>query len=95
MNISLQRMKSLLAWLDLKQGEWRPGDPPVFSSDSDINVDLRNEQSQFAGIATQLLDAFNDPANQGLAAGECAQWRDQVLRLIAEMQRLPIPKGIY
>ena len=50
---SLQRMKDLLAWRQLKQQETRPGEPPSFQIYDPTATDLKNEYSHF--LSTSIL----------------------------------------
>jgi len=57
---SLQQIKALLAWEQLKQAEARPGQPPSFTLNEFIETDLRNEYSFFLSISMQIQGILND-----------------------------------
>ena len=56
---SLQQIKSLLAWEQLKQSEARPGQPPSFTLNDPIETDLRNEYSFFLATILQIHTILN------------------------------------
>lgn len=91
---ALTNIHTILAWLDLKESERRLGDPSALVMAQGLVADLRNEQSRFAAIATEILDALNATTADEASEIQYTQWRNEVMRLIAEMQRLPIPKGL-
>jgi hypothetical protein len=90
---SLQDAKSLLAWLDLKECERRPGDPPVLSRNTDLALDLQNELSHFLAIAANIHKILNNREKHHLPEKRCAQWRDKILELETEFHRLNLPKS--
>ena len=57
---SLQRMKALLAWRQLKQQETRPGEPPSFQIYDPTATDLRNEYSHFLSTSIQIHHALHE-----------------------------------
>jgi hypothetical protein len=57
---SLQQIKTLLAWKQLKQSESRPGQPPSFTIDDPTETDLRNEYSFFLFTMVQIHHLLND-----------------------------------
>ena len=89
---SLSRLKALIAWCDLKEGERRPGERPFLSASSDLGTDLRNEQGLFWEAATSILDTLNGREPTGASVSKRREWRREVLRLKAEMESLDLPK---
>ena len=58
---SLQQIKALLAWQQLKQSEAKPDQTPGFTIlDNSVQTDLRNEYSFFLSISMQIHNILND-----------------------------------
>ena len=57
---SLQQMKALLAWEQLKQSEARPGQPPAFTIYDPTETDLKNEYSFFLSTSVQMHSILRD-----------------------------------
>ena len=57
---SLQQIKALLAWEQLKQSEARPAQLPAFTLDNSIETDLRDEYSFFLSTFIQMHSILND-----------------------------------
>ena len=57
---SLQEMKALLAWEQLKQSEVRPGQPPAFTIYDPTETDLKNEYSFFLSTLVQMHSNLKD-----------------------------------
>ena len=91
---SLERIKTHLAWLALKQSEWRPGDRPILCAADDLAAELRNERSHFVASALELRQALDNASGAGLSQKSIAEWHGQLRELEAEMQQLGLPKGI-
>lgn len=89
---SLRRMKTLLAWHDLKESERRLGEPPALLMDTDLAVQIRNEQSVFMSTASEILESLNEQEKCRLPKESRDRWREQVIYLEAEFQRLNLPK---
>jgi len=51
---SLERMKTLAAWQELKQSEAKPGDQPSFVMYDPTETDFRNEHSFFVANLAEL-----------------------------------------
>lgn len=56
---SLERLRDLLAWDQLKQSEARPNQPPAFQLYDPTATDLRNEYSSFLSTAVQMHTLLN------------------------------------
>ena len=91
---SLERIKTHLAWLGLKQSEWRPGDRPILCAADELAAELRNERSHFVATALELRQALDNASGAGMSQTSIARWRRQLRELQAEMQQLGLPKGI-
>ena len=59
---SLEQVKALLAWEQLKQSEARPGYSPILAFDSALETDLRNEYSFFLFTSVQMHSILNSSA---------------------------------
>ena len=59
---SLEQIKALLAWEQLKQSEVRPGHSPVLAFDSSLETDRRNEYSFFLFTSVQMHSILNSGA---------------------------------
>ena len=57
---SLQQIKTLLAWEQLKQSEARPDQPPSFQMDDPTESDLKDEYSFFLYVSMQIRTILND-----------------------------------
>jgi hypothetical protein len=73
---SLAKIKTLLAWLQLKRLEVRVDQPPAFVMYDPTPVDLRNELLFFMLVSQQLRDIVNDKTSR-LNAGKRNQHHDQ------------------
>jgi len=60
---SLEQIKALLAWEQLKQSEARPGHPPMLALDNSLETDLRNEYSFFLFTSVQMHSILNSGAD--------------------------------
>ena len=56
---SLEQIKALLAWEQLKQSEARPGHSPMLAFDNSVETDLRNEYSFFLFTSVQMHNILN------------------------------------
>ncbi|MHC4309601.1 MAG: hypothetical protein ACYSSN_06625 [Planctomycetota bacterium] len=57
---SLQQMKALLAWEELKHSEAKPGQPPAFILNDPTETDLRNEYSFFLFTSVRMRSILNE-----------------------------------
>ena len=57
---SFEKIKSLLAWRQLKLAESRPGLPPSFVIDDRVEEDLRNEYSRFTATLADVKSILNN-----------------------------------
>jgi len=84
---SLQQMKALLAWKQLKQSESRPGQPPSFTIDDHVETDLRNEYSFFLSTMVKIHHLLND-GPENLSETEKQAIRRQLTWIDQEANRL-------
>ena len=59
---SLEQIKALLAWEQLKQSEARPGHSPMLAFDNSVETDLRNEYSFFLFTSAHMHSILNSGA---------------------------------
>ena len=57
---SLQQIKALLAWEELKHSEAKPDQPPAFTLSDSTETDLRNEYSCFLSTSVKMHSIIND-----------------------------------
>ena len=88
---SLNRIKALRAWGDLKRSEQRPGDPPTLSSDSSLLVDLRNEYGFFIKTAMDIRQHLNGSPSRNSPEDKRRLWRQQLLSIETEVRRMNVP----
>jgi len=79
---SLQEIKALLAWEQLKQAEKRPDSVPTFRINDTTEEDLRNEYSHFLSISVQMHGILND-ASRAILETE----RQHVKKQLAGIER--------
>lgn len=93
---SLSRLKESLAWWQLLFAESRLEDPPVLATHPDLAADLTNEQCRFMKLASDILEDLDDFNSNKCTYSLSTRfgYREEVLNLVAEMRRLPIPKGL-
>jgi len=84
---SLQQMKALLAWRQLKLSESRPGQPPSFTIDDPTETDLRNEYSFFLSTSVQILHLL-DGGIENLSDPERQAIKQQLAKVEQEVNRL-------
>ena len=89
----LQRIKTHLAWLSLKEQERKPGAPPALVTDPDLAAAMRDESSHFMATATDIHESLNNREKHHLPEKRCQEWRGAVLKLEAEFHRLNLPKA--
>jgi hypothetical protein len=91
---SVAKTRACLAWLDLKQSEWRPGDPPVVACETDTLSQLHTERGRFFSMATSLHDRLNAVETKTRSATGSRKSRRWLLRLERDFHRLDIPKTL-
>jgi hypothetical protein len=57
---SLENMRAMLAWHQLRKAESRPHQPPSFALGDSVQQDLTNEYSFFLFTAMQIHSVLND-----------------------------------
>ena len=90
---SRRKLKASFEWLALKRMEHRLGEPPVLTMNPEIATDIRYEQGILWHTATDVLEALNRGEPKGASEGKRREWRQEVLRMKAEMESLALPKA--
>jgi hypothetical protein len=88
---SLNRIRALRAWEDLKRSERRPGDPPTLSSDSSLLVDLRNEYGFFIKTAMDIRQVLAGSPSRNSPEDKRRLWRQQLLSIETEVRQMNLP----
>jgi hypothetical protein len=91
MRNSLDRIKALTAWQQLKQSEQYPGRPPAFVMYDPTHTDLNNEYSRLVATCSQLQTFFNASKVPTITIGRT---RREYLRLKQELNALNVPARI-
>ena len=84
----LEKIKTLLAWQQLKQAESRPGEPPAFILADSTEGDLKNQYSWFTAKAVELHSLLNDPSRITLSKNNCSEFKRQLLNLETQVYQL-------
>ena len=88
---SLTRLKTLLAWQQLKESEQNPNQPPAFMMYDPTKIDLRNEYSRFESINVQLQEVFTSSKVPTIII---VRTRREYLRIKQELNILKIPEKL-
>ena len=85
---SLQQIKALLAWEQLKQSEAKPDQAPGFTILNDsVGTDLRNEYAFFLFTSMQIHSILNDNAAD-ISNAQRQQIEEQLARIEQQLYRL-------
>ena len=88
---TLEKIKALLAWEQLKQDEARLGDPPAFIQQESIHTDLRHLYSVFLMQATEMRSLLDDQCRFILSAEQRGEYRRHFEQLDSDLKRLDLP----
>jgi len=88
---SLEKIKSLVAWQQLKQSEHRPGHPPAFEMYNPIPDDLNNEYSRILMHISEFQRVLNGRKVRTL---QFIRIRRDFLKIKQELDALNIPLRI-
>lgn len=88
---SLRRIKSLLAWEQLKHSEARAGAPPTFSLNDSIETDLRNEYSFFLFTSVQIHGILNSRL-AGIPPAKCQDVKQKLVKIEQQLYSLNLPQ---
>ena len=86
---SLKQIKALLAWEELKQSEIKPGQPPTFRFDDNVEIDLRNEYSFFLYTSIQMHRIIAD-GTVNMPEAERQYIRQQLIKLEHKLHNLDL-----
>ena len=93
LSAGLQRLEAHLAWLSLKEQEWKPGLPPVLLMNPDLAAAIRNESSHFVAMLTEMRQRLDDLAQHRVQEQQCKRWRREVAGLERAFHGLDLPKS--
>jgi len=89
---TLEEIKSLLAWEQLKWEEARPGGPPGFALHENIDGDLRNLYSIFLTTSLDIRSRLNDVGVRNLSQTQQHRYKRQLLQIERQMRSLNLPE---
>lgn len=87
----LENMKALLAWEQLKNEEARPGQPPGFTVQENIDADLKRLYSTFQMQALELRSLIDDQYRFILPEAQRQEYRRRFQHKDSELKRLSLP----
>lgn len=88
---SLRKIKSLLAWEQLKHSEARAGEPPAFSLNGSIETDLRNEYSFFLFTSVQMHGMLNSSL-AGISTAKRQDVKQKLVKIERQLNSLNLPQ---
>jgi hypothetical protein len=90
---SLEQIKALLAWDQLKKAEATAGRPSAFKFYDQTERDLRNEYSFFLFTSLQLHGVLND-SSISISQTERQSIKKQLLKLEQQIHGLSLPRRL-
>jgi len=90
---SLQQIKALLSWQQLKETETRPDQPPAFRITDSVEADLRNEYSFFLATSMQIRSILND-GSCAIPEEKCQSIKIQLARIEQQLCRLDLNRRL-
>ena len=78
---TLNEIKTLLAWEDLKHSETIPGQPPGFTVADTTRQDIQEQYSRFLAIRMQIRGILNNTVGSSLTKSKQATFRQELTRL--------------
>jgi hypothetical protein len=91
---SLEQIKALLAWEQLKQSEARPGHSPMLAFDNSIETDLRNEYSFFLSTSVQMHSILNS-GTAGISRVKLQRIKQELARIERQLFSLDLQQRRY
>ena len=91
---SLQKIKALLAWAELKRSETRHDPPPSFRLDDHLSTELRNEYGFFIKTAMDIHEFLNSKSMRHVSKGKRQLWRRELMQLETELRQLDLPVAL-
>ena len=89
---TLEEIKALLAWEQLKRQERRPGDVPAFMPNEDIDGDLRNLYSLFLATSLEMRGMLGNDSVPKLSQARQRRYRQQLLQMEGQVRSLNLPE---
>ena len=85
---TLEELKGLLAWEELKRSEARPGEPPGFILGDTLQDDIKNQYSRFLAVRLNVHGILNSPEHVSLSEGDTAAVKQKLVKMEREFQSL-------
>ena len=85
---TLEEIRALLAWEELKRQERRPGEAPAFVLTEDVDGDLRNLYAAFLAESETVRDLLQPADLRKLPDAQRQGYRRQLAQLEAQMHCL-------
>ena len=89
---TVEEIKALLAWEQLKCQERRPGDVPAFVPNEDIDGDLRNLYSLFLATSLEMRDMLGNDSVPEFSQTRQRRYRQQLLQMEGQVRSLNLPE---
>ena len=87
---SLEQIKALLAWEQLKQSETRPGHSPMLALDNSLETDLRNEYSFFLFTSVQMHSILN--SDGGISKVKLQRIKQELAKIERQLYSLDLQR---
>ena len=85
---TLEELKGLLAWEELKRSEARPGEPPGFILGDTLQEDIKNQYSRFLAIRLHLHGILNSLEHASLPEDDTTAVKQELIKMEREFQNL-------
>ena len=83
---TLEELKGLLAWEELKQSEARPGEPPGFVLGDTLQDDIKNQYSRFLAIRLRLHGILNNLEHDSLSDADTIAVKQKLILIKMERE---------
>ena len=87
---TLEELKGLLAWEELKRSEARPGVPPGFTIGDDMEQGIKNQYSRFLMTRLQLRSLLDNSDTSSLSKCKMATLRQRLIQTEKEFHCLSL-----
>ena len=87
---TLEQIKGLLAWEDLKRSEAKPGQPPGFTVADTTQQDIQEQYSRFLAIRRQIHAVLNNPTSFSLSQIQQRTFRQELVNLEDQFKSLDL-----
>lgn len=91
---SIKRMRSILAWDQLKRSEARMGDFSILTVYDHTRAELRNEYCLFTA-KVEIVNTLISEAAINMPGENCSIFKQQLLELQREARNLDLPEQFY